>query len=103
MLHIRLTGEKATNWAGLIELILTDGWVSLQCLDGIIGKLSFPQAAMFGKFPRSQMRVLYKKLYRKYYVASLSDRGYSVFRRRFRILKELDPRITRPSPVFRTS
>ena len=55
---------------------------------------------MFGKFARSQMRSIYKKLYRKYYVASLSEREDSVLKWRLRILRDPNRRITRAIARF---
>ena len=41
------------------------------------GKLSSPQAVLFGKFGRSQMRWIYSRQYSKSYFATLSSRGGS--------------------------
>ena len=60
VLSVRLTDGKAANWAGIIRHVINEGWVSPQCLEGLIGQLSSPQTSMFGKFARSQMRALYK-------------------------------------------
>ena len=65
-----------------------------------MGKLSFSQTAMFGKFARSQMRVLYRKLYRKYYAATLEEREFAAPKWRLAILHELNPRILRSITKF---
>ena len=99
-LSVRLTDEKARNWAKSIELILAGGWVSYPCLEGLIGKLSFSQTAMFGKFARPQMRALYRKLYRKSYAPSLESREVAALKWRMAILKELNPRVLRAVSKF---
>ena len=60
----------------------------------------FSQTAMFGKFARSQMRVLYRKLYRKFYVATLEERERAVLSWWLAIPRELNPRILRSIERF---
>ena len=94
-LSICLTREKATNWRALIVDFLKEGRISHQALESIIGKLGFSQSAMFGKFARSQMRVLYKKQHRKIYCAILSEQEKAVLNWWCAVLTELKPRVAR--------
>ena len=77
-----LTEEKAKKWSSEIDHVLREGNIKHVELEGIIGKLSFSQTMMFGKFARSMMRPLYRKLYANHYSASLtnSDRRVLVWR-----------------------
>ena len=94
-LAVCLTAEKASAWCNLVLTVLKEGRISHQVLEGLIGKLSFSQAALFGKFARSQMRVLYRKLYRKIYCSQISLRERAVLTWRCAIFHELHPRVTR--------
>ena len=99
-LAVSLTTEKADSWLNLVLTVLKEGRISHQVLEGLIGKLSFSQAALFGKFARSQMRVLYRKLYRKIYCSQLSHRERAVLIWWCAIFRELSPRITRDIKRF---
>ena len=66
-------------------------------LGKLIGKLGFPQANLFGKFARTQMRPLYRKFYARSYVSSLSSNGRAIFIWWKDLLLSLHPRIPRSS------
>ena len=56
--------------------------------------------AMFGKFARPQMRVLYRKLYRKFYAPSIESREVAILKWWIANLKELNPRVLRAVSKF---
>ena len=72
-LGISLPPEKATKWADLIASFIKAKSISLQQLESLIGKLSFSQTQLFAKFARTQLRPLYRKLYRKVFNTKLSE------------------------------
>ena len=64
-------------------------------MEGLIGKLGFPQSDVFGKFARVRMRHLYKKLYTERYRPTLPPRESSALFWRCAIFCSLLPRISR--------
>ena len=68
----RSTPEKASRWIDALKLFLRQGRVGNRDLESLIGKIDFSQTCLFGKFARSQMRALYLKLHRKWYIPNLS-------------------------------
>ena len=77
-LAVRLTGDKANSWLNLVLEVLDKDRISHQRLEWVLGKLSFPQSAIFGEFARSQTRALYRELYRKIYASQLPARERAV-------------------------
>ena len=57
-LHISLPDEKRTAWAALLRDYTCKGSTAHQELEKLIGRLSFPQTLLFGKFARTQLRPL---------------------------------------------
>ena len=94
-LRVSLPVEKGGKWSSAISLTLAEGKISAHALERIIGKLSFSQTCLFGKFARTQLRPLYKKLYRHHYVATLTPRETTTLIWRPSVLAELKPRIAR--------
>ena len=62
-LVISLPRDKAHRWASLIMEAVVAKCISHSALGSLIGRLSFAQTAVFGKFARSIMKPLYIKLY----------------------------------------
>ena len=81
VLQICLPAEKKKAWSALILSYLSQGRISYQELEKLIGRLSFSQTLLFGKFARTQLRPLYQKLYRRVYNATLSAEERDVFSR----------------------
>lgn len=71
-LLISRTEEKRAIWPSLLPSYLTEGRISHRCLGKLIGRLSSPQTSLFGKFPRTQLRPMYRKFRRMVYPARLS-------------------------------
>ena len=92
-LEIRLTPAKARKWPELIASFLERGCIGFQELEKLIGRLSFSQTSVFGKFARTQLRPLYKKLYNRFFRPTLSGQERFTLRWWFRVLRELSPRI----------
>ena len=68
-MHISLTGEKASQRPELIRTYHTSGSIHALELESLIGKLGFSQTCLFGNFARAQMRYIYKKIRRLFYVS----------------------------------
>ena len=70
-LSLSLSNDKATRWADLIDRILEEGAISHTSLESLIGRLSFAQTAVFGRFARAMLKPLYVKLYTARYFNAL--------------------------------
>ena len=92
-LSVRLTPEKASRRVGAIKLFLPKGRVGRKDLGSLIGKLGFSQTCLFGKFARCQLRALYCKLNRLWYVPTLRSREILIFRRWISVLHTVSPRL----------
>lgn len=97
VLHISIPPEKKrASWAALLSDFLTKGSISHRELLKLIGRLSFSQTLLFGKFGRTQLRPLYQKLHRRGYNARLTDAGRAVFGWCERVIRSFPPRIFHP-------
>ena len=90
-LTITLPIEKRRNWAITIEMILEVGAVTRGQLESLIGRLSFPQTSIFGRFGRPMLSPLIIKLRTTNYHPLLSDRET-------RILQWWKVALTNPPP-----
>ena len=79
-LSVRLTPEKASMWIDALKLFLRQSRVGHRVLESLIGKLGCSQTCLFGKFARCQVRALYRKLRRKWYIPTLSAFEISIDR-----------------------
>lgn len=61
-LEVSLPGEKGTKWIDAVAKILDIGVVTHDQLESLIGRLSFSQTSIFGRFGRPMMTHLYTKL-----------------------------------------
>ena len=95
-LHISLTDEKREARAALLRDYMRKGAIAHQELEKPIGRMSFSQTLLFGKFVRTQLRPLYQKLYRKVYNARLSEADLGVFGWWGRAIRSFSPTICRP-------
>ena len=64
-----------------------------------MGRLSFSQTAIFGKFARTQLRPLYAKLHRRVYNAGLSAIERDALRWWQSVIAEFTPRLAIPRPA----
>ena len=78
---------------------LEEGGLSHSCLDKLIGRLSFSQTAIFGKFDRTQLRPLYTKMYRRVYNVRLSKLERATLRWRREVIAEFPPRLAVHRPA----
>ena len=72
ILNIFLPEEKIFLRATLIEAINVKGSVQHKKLEKLIGKLSFTQTSVFGRFGRTPLRPLRRKLHSRPYISPLS-------------------------------
>ena len=96
-LSVRLTPEKASRWIDAIRLFLSKGRVGREDLGSLIGKLGFSQTCLFGNFARCQLRALYCKLSRRWYVPKLSSREILISRWWISVRHAVSPRVVAPS------
>ena len=89
MLEVSLPLEKAEAWAGEIAQHTHAGCIAAVPIEKLIGDLGFPQTNLFGKFPRTQIRPLYRKLRTRRYVPTLSSAELRLFVWRSSILRSL--------------
>lgn len=95
-LSICLPIPKKKAWAALIASYLAQNRLSYQELEKLIGRLSFSQTMLFGKFARTQLRPLYQKQHRRIYNAALSTAERAVLLWWHDIIIAFSPRICRP-------
>ena len=91
-LLISLPDEKRVSWSGAIKSFLAAGAISHSCLEKLIGRLSFSQTSLFGKFARTQLRPLYQKFHRRWYNAQLSTLERRTFEWWHQIIADFTPR-----------
>ena len=72
-LSIPIDSDKSTRWVEQISEFTQSKSIAHCQLEKLIGKLSFAQTSVFGKFARSLAQPLYDKLHAKSYCDSLSD------------------------------
>ena len=97
-LSISLTPEKREKWPGLIRTYLDRGELPHRCLDKMVGRLSFSQTALFGKFARTQLRPLCSKLQRRVYNDRLSALERDTLLWLHGVIAEFTPRLAIPLP-----
>ena len=71
-LAISRTVGKSSKWATSIADCVEARTISHHQLAKLMAVLSFPQTHLFAKFPRTQLRPLYRELYRKGFNAKLA-------------------------------
>ena len=100
-LVISLPREKAHRWARLINTIIASANISHSTLESLIGRLSFSQTAVFGRFARAMLKPLYAKLFSPRFHPQLSLPLIRNLQWWATILLSLTPRVatlTRSSP-----
>ena len=100
-LHISLPEEKRRAWAALPADFICERSVSRQELGKLTGRLSFSQTPLFGKFARTQLMPLYRKLRRRVKNARLAASETAAFQWWERATRSLSPRICAPCSQFR--
>ena len=73
-LSIALPEEKKTKWAAAINKIIQLGTITRDQLESLIGRLSFPQTSVFGRFGRPMMAILHQKHNARTFHPLLSER-----------------------------
>ena len=71
-LVISLPREKARRWARMIREIIATAHISHATLESLIGRLSFAQTSVFGRFARAMLKPLYAKLFSPRFFPQLS-------------------------------
>ena len=94
-LQVSLTPEKASKWTAIIRGHLKSGIISSHELDKLIGKLCFSQTCLFGKFARTQLRCLYRKLHAPRYKANIDSFERITLSWWEKVISQLTPRIPR--------
>ena len=82
LLRISLPNGAATRWEIVIAPHISSGKILRSELGKLIGRLSFSQTAIFGRFGRAILRPLYNKLTGKYFPNKLERRALDARRRR---------------------
>ena len=72
-LSIKLDDLKAAKWIKSLEDIIRDRRVDHKDLDRLVGRLSFAQTNVFGKFARPFSQELYDRLHAHPYISSCDD------------------------------
>ena len=98
-LRISLPEEKRLKWSAMITSYLKAGRISHRCLGKLIGRLSCAQTALFGKFARTRLRPLRRKMRRRIYTDVLPAYEKSILEWRASIAAEFTPRRARPRPL----
>ena len=99
-LLVTLPDEKANKWADEIVACAQANAIQRDALEKLIGKISFSQTALFGKFPRTMISPLYKKLHAKQYRAFINLQEKRIFEWWASTIRSLKPRIATPKPKF---
>ena len=85
--------DKAHRWARMIYEILDSKLAPRATLESLIGRISFAQTAVFGRFGRAMIKPLYTKLYSKRYFPMLSPAVERSLRWWAATLLSLEPRL----------
>ena len=103
LLRIFLPKSKIEKWSTEVEEILRCGSVEHKPLEKIIGKLSFTQTSIFGRFGRTMLRPLYNKKNAHPYVSTLSEDDKDNLRWWVASIRACIPRVVEfraPNPEF---
>lgn len=92
-LAISLPRDKAYRWAKLISSVIQEKLIAHATLESLIGRLSFAQTAIFGRFARAMLKPLYAKLYSNRYLPNVSPALERNLRWRPAALLSLTPRL----------
>ena len=95
-LHISLPGEKRASREALLADFIARRSISTHELEKLIGRLSFSQPLLFGKFARTQLRPMYQKLYRRVYNARLTTAELAAVRWWGRVIRPFPPGYAAP-------
>ena len=96
LLRIYLPRSKISAWSELISETISKGFIDHKPLESLIGKLSFTQTSIFGRFGRTLLRFLQTKLHRHPYVKKLSEEEIDILKWRVASLGASIPRVVEP-------
>ena len=94
-IEVSLPQEKAWAWIQEINEHLKNGIINAVPLENLIGKHGFSQTNLFGKFARTKLRPLYKKLHATKFSPKIASFEGQVLRWCAKILLSLNPRAPR--------
>ena len=100
LLRISRPSEKAIRWEAIISPHIASGQILPTELDKLIGRLSFSQTAIFGRFGRSILRPLYNKLTSKSYSNKLEHHELQALRWWEAAIGQMQHHIAYPKPKF---
>ena len=95
-----LTRKKNLRWADQLAQDIKDRSIDHASLDNLIGKLSFAQTTVFGKFVRPLDQPLYGKLHESPYRSELDSSLIATMRWRMGALMSAQARAVSPRPRF---
>ena len=95
-LSAKRTQEIAARLVASNRTYLHAGRISSHGVGKLVGELIFSQTCLFGKFARSHLRCLYRKLYREFYTPKISNYEGFILRWRADVVANLPP----PHPAF---
>ena len=96
LLRIYLPRSKIVAWSNLISEIISKGSIEHKPLESLIGKLSFTQTSIFGRFGRTLLRFLQTKLHRRPYEKILAEEEIDILKWRIASLGASIPRVVEP-------
>ena len=95
-LEVPLPADKKTKWVDAITRILDIGVITHDQLESLIGRLSFSQTSIFGRFGRPMMTHLYTKLNAIRYHPVLTTKEVRILQRWRTSIANLASRAVRP-------
>ena len=99
LLRITLPQDKIERWSKITLDHATSGRASHKDLEKLIGKLSYTQTSVFGRFGRTLLKPLHDKLKERPYSEQLSDRERDILLWWVQSLRETIPRTISIKPT----
>ena len=96
MLSVELTEEKKKCRADRLDEYVEGGWIAYKELESLIGRLSFSQTSVFGRFGRALMQPLHRKLKAPVFPGRLTHSDRLVFQWWAWVLLSVCPRYIFP-------
>ena len=106
-LKIFLPRSKVIAWSDTILETISKGFIEHKPLEKLIGKLSFTQTSIFGRFGRTLLKSLHSKLHQRPYIGHLSEEEIDILQWWVASLRASIPRVvevtsTRPEVIIYT-
>ena len=92
LLRIYLPQSKVKAWSESISDVISKGSIGHKPLESLIGKLSFTQTSIFGRFGRTPLRFLQTKLHRRPFEGTLTEEEIDILQWRIASLGASIPR-----------